>query len=148
MEVVPFTHTPTCINFTPFYTYEVVDPVDFNKRSTIPPFVNNAAGSRTLFFNTENELYCGTYRIAVKGTQSSLTAESYFNLLLLPLECKTEQVSPDGIIGPIDYSIGSGVVNLKPTWTSSVSRITCPTKFKIYMLQSDGSKSILTTAEQ
>jgi hypothetical protein len=113
----------------------LVDPVDITKRSPIPSFMTNLTpGTQTLLFNTNNEADCGTYRIAVKGSQSGFTAESFFSLIVILLDCKSETVSPDGTLGPIDYDIGSGVVNLKPTWTSSVSRFTCPAKFEIFML--------------
>ena len=102
----------------------------------------------TLWVNTNNQTDCGTYRVAVKSTEQSLIAETYFELIVIPVDCRNEKVSPDGTLGPIDYYIGSGVVKLNPTFTSNVNRFTCPAKFEIYMLLSDGSKRTLALAEQ
>lgn len=51
---------------------------------------------------------------------------------MYPNACVTETVSPDTTLGPFDYIIGSGVLNIEPTWTSSVTAWTCPAQFKIY----------------
>ena len=62
-----------------------------------------------------------------------MSLETQFEIEVFPADCVSEFVSPDGTLGPFDYVIGSGVLALQPTWTSSVDFFVCPAKFAIYL---------------
>lgn len=67
---------------------------------------------------------------------------------MYPNDCVSETVSPDSTLGPFDYVIGSGVLELEPTWTSSVVAWTCPAQFKIYYDDSGIYTEPLTVLQQ
>ena len=128
-----FTEEPNCSDPV-VYSYQLVDS-DTGVRSPLPSFISNIpAGSRALGILTDQVSDIGTYLIDVTGTVQGLEQKTQFNVIVVPTECLSETVSPDGTLGPIHYDIGSGLQHFEPTWTSSVSVYTCPSRFMVYSI--------------
>ena len=81
--------------------------------------------------NSSNPSDAGDYVLRITGTSisdSTIKADTQFNLVVFPGDCLPEVVSPVGTLDPIDYYIGvTSTLTLQPEWSSNVvSTYTCP----------------------